>query len=447
VPGTPNTTSSFPRPRLRFTGSTGTSIHSGYLEDLEPNTNVKHEKWVGTYTAYGIAQEMIRDAMVKRGEDSIVDPLVAANWGFEPASSSELDVEIADFATWAFLECVPWHRVLSHLIRSYCRYGTAMMEMVEASANMPPSRFARHPNRTQGTAYVPANFLQIPIRTISRWHPKKSNPMQMRGIEQWQIGGDIGDTQERWISSKRLIRATWEQEGSDYTGHAVMRSAYFPWKTKKILTLVENMRHEKAHMGTPTLSLPEHETDEDTKAAAIEILQAIRANDKGYLLLPYGYEFSWSTTDGTTNIHETIERANRDILFPYASSFQMLGQSTSQNASYALGATLEGQYHLSLEKHGRHIEDVFTRGQDGWSPVERIIRLNYGDVEIPRLVARNMPTKNWVLTLPVFNDLAKTGLITRSPKTEEHLRLVMDIPQLEEGIDSTVVQEAVNVGL
>jgi hypothetical protein len=189
------------------------------------------------------------------------------------------------------------------------------------------------------------------------------------------------------------------------------------------------MSHERQHMGTPTIRLPETANDDDIDAAA-QILGAMRSNEKGFLVLPHGFDFKWEVPAGEgTDIHATIERMNRDIAINVGAGFMLLGLQGG-SGSYALASSQQGQFEIGLETDARFITACINQGVDGWSPIERLTQMNYGtEVAVPRLTVRNMPTRDWTKSLPVLNQLALSGLVVADDSTEDFIRDVMRIPK------------------
>ena len=108
----------------------------------------------------------------------------------------------------------------------------------------------------------------------------------------------------------------------------------------------------------------------------------------------------------------------------------LLGKQGTDHGSRALAQTQAGQYALSLDVHGAFHEDVINGGLDGWSIIERLVRLNYGaDVALPQLVVRNMPTVDWMAVLPVLFKGVECGAIKPDFALDVFSRRVTRAPQ------------------
>ncbi len=408
-------------------GGAGTRIFQGVLEDLDPNYEVRGTRWYGNGSQLGFADQMMRDGHVRSSVSYITDPIMAAIWAFKPASKSDIDREIADACAWAFLERLDWGETLEKIFK-YFTHGVSVLEMTDDMRPIPQSRFPLHPGR--GVGVVPTGFHQRLASTIRRWNQSTIDPTKLASVEQYIPGSDTEKAGSRVIPGDRLLRWTWDQDGANFTGFAPLRSCFGAWKTKQLLWVIEGMRHERQALGIPVLSEPENPSDEDLERAATA-LAAIRAHEKGYMQLPHGYTLEWSTTAaGTgTNIRETIECCNRDIAINSKAGFMLLGQTTSQNGSYALANTQEGQYQIGLVRHAAFVCRVMNRGSDGWSPVERFVRLNYGnEVQLPRLVARNLPTTDWSKIATTLASLVEKNVITVDDDLEFYMREALNLP-------------------
>src|SRR5262249_39093754 len=131
----------------------------------------------------------------------------------------------------------------------------------------------------------------------------------------------------------------------------------------------------------------------------------------------------------SANIGAAIERCNKDIAVNVSCGYMLLGL-TGSTGSYALGTTQQTQHHLTVETHARKVADTLSVGTDGWSPAERLVRLNYGpDVAMPHCQALNLPTRNWAeVAKTVFNKI-QVGGITADDQLEEFIREAIQLPR------------------
>ena len=415
-----------PAPRPRIVGVTGTQIHAGRIADLDQNTEVRDEKWIGTPGHIGIADKMVRDPVVNRSHASLIGPLVDAFWDVDAASESPLDLEIADFVSHNLFERVSWARFVEQVL-TFIRYGVSLFEQTDELQPISTTRFPLHPGRGRGL--VLTGLHHRPAPTIYEWVPNARNAAQLALLRQWSTGSDTETGGVVEIPASRLLRFTWEQEGANFRGFAPARAQYGAWKAKLVFLVLEMIKHEKAHVPTPVITLPDAQTaGEDEIAEAEAILVAYRSHEKGYVVLPGGYKLDLKTIDGTTDIHETITRLDQYILFPFAANYEVLGQNGT--GSHALAGTQKSTQEIVLARFATFISDTLNIGADGWSLVERLVRANYGrDVALPRIVARSLPTRDWSKVLPHLRTLGEIGMLTPGYTTERFIRDVIAFPQ------------------
>lgn len=414
--------------RSRTAGRVGTQVNNGYLFDEEVNSSLSSSLWYGSPGKPGIAQHMMVDPHVRQAVNLIVDPLCSAKWCFEPASSSALDREVADYCNWVFMERLPWTRILRRIGRGYVSNGFHLEEITDDIIDIPRDRFPQHKGGSRGVAIT--GFYDRPAWTINRFFQRKSDPTQLSAYEQYVVGSDAEPAGFTRVSAKRTLRFTYDQDGGDFTGVSVLRPTYQPWKLKTAFLTIDAIKHERTGVQTPVITLPEGSQDED-KAA--DILAEMRAQEKGFMVLPSGYVFEWTggSEDDTSNLEAAIARCNVDIAVSVSAGFMLLGLSGS-HGSFALGEAQRGPYHLTIDSHARFVEYVFNIGFDGWSPVERLVRQNYGEkVGIPRLKACNLPTRDWIkVSETVFKGIL-AGAITADDKLEAELRRSMELGPLD----------------
>lgn len=415
-------------PRPSPVGGTGTQLFGGFLDDLDQNPELRGSKWYGESGTIGVAGRMMRDGHVRRSFAALTKPIRAAVWDIKAASSSDIDREIADYVRWNLFEStIKWDQVLRGA-QYHLRDGFSLLEVTDDVVSVPKDRFPLHPGQGSGIAIT--GFHQRPACTVHRWLQSKANTAQIDGIEQWLAGSDNEPLGTVTIPADRLLRFTYEQEGASYAGFSALRSAYGAWKTKLSFLVLDAIRNERMAVGTPRITLPE-EAGEEEIAVAQTILAEMRSHEKGYLILPFGFEFKWETAaaaDQAAAIATCIERCNRDIAFNVGAGFMLLGIS-GDTGSFALATTQQGQYQIELDTEARFLSDVFNSGSDGWSPIERIVRLNYGsDAALPRIVVRNMPTRDWSKIMPVVHNMITSGGIWVDEPFRGHVREVLGLP-------------------
>jgi hypothetical protein len=260
----------------------------------------------------------------------------------------------------------------------------------------------------------------------------QTSTSQIDGIVQQIYGSDAEQVGFPTIPADRIIRWTWDQDGANFEGFPILRSAYAPWKMKIAFQTLSAMKHERCALPVPVAIASDNAADDDVDAVE-KILEEMRANARGYLVLDNGWSFKWegATAHDGSNIEAAISQCNQDIAFNVSAAFMLLGL-TGKSGSYALGSTQQGKYHLAELAHARFISAGWNLGYDGWSPVERYVRLNYGDaVSIPTIMVRNLPTANWADRIPLMINAANVGLVRRDGRTENAIREALEFDDFD----------------
>lgn len=420
-----------PTVRLRRISGTGSQILQGVLVGLDPNPQLRGELWRGTPGRPGIAQRMMTEARVGQSVSYRTAPLSSATWRFRPASKSPRDREAADYASWAFLEQLPWASSVERIVGDYSTFGFSLSEMTDDYRPVPTDRFPLHPGGGRGI--VPTGLHEVPCNTVKRWHQKKDSPSQLESVVQYLPGSDVETAGEVTIPADRLLRWSRKQTGANFEGIPMLRGAFAAWKMKTAFRTIAAIKHERRGVGTPVAIAGENATDADIDAVELA-LAGMRANEKGELVLPNGWTFTWEggSQSDETNIEAAISACDQEFAVNASAGFMELGLTTN-SGSYALGSTQQGHYHLSIVGDSRFLSEGFNLGFDGTSPVKRIIQLNYGeDVGVPVLEARNLPTSNWSERIPLLINATNVGLITPDEPLEDELRQALEFDPHDE---------------
>lgn len=87
------------------------------------------------------------------------------------------------------------------------------------------------------------------------------------------------------IPSERLVRFTFRQEGDNYEGVSLLRSAYKHRRYKDQLYKFDAVKHERQSVGIPVIYPASGAKDTDLDIAQ-DIVENIRANESGGIIMP-----------------------------------------------------------------------------------------------------------------------------------------------------------------
>ena len=406
-------------------GSFGPIRLQGVTSDLrEHNPEAQAENWFGSPSQIGAAEKLRRDAYAQRAVQGVVGPLVQSFWDVEPASESALDTEIARFVERnLFSGMFSWIQALERAAQ-YLWDGFSILEWIERVGPVDRDLFPLHPGRGSGVWL--ADLAPRPAWSITALHPRPDNGAHL--LEAWQYTSQ--DATFTRIPGDRALRFVFEGGSDKLYGFAPCRPMFGPHRAKVLLVALEMVQHERAHVGLPQLvsDAGVQIEDEDLNAAEL-MMQRIRSNEQAYAIPTPGQKIEYVTTKGTTDVHQSIEAKNREILMALAANHEALGSSTS-SGSYALAGVQKSVRELVVEHHGSLIADTLNHGRDGWSPVARIVTSNYGPrAALPRVVLRSTPLRNTQALGELVEKLGNAGALTLGADTEEFLREASGLPQ------------------
>lgn len=414
-------------------GGAGTSIFGGKIDDLDPNLNVR-DNWLDDLNGtWGLAKKMMLDGYVGQAVEGVTDTIYGADHDFEPGDDSPLAREVAEFCRHAFIERLNWTRLLESALY-YLRDGVSLIESTDDVRVVSADRFPNHPQ--PGAAILYTDFQHRPAGTIDKWVQNKQDPTKLSSVTQYIHGSDVEQSGYRDIPvANKILRFTWMQEAANFLGNAPLRRAFGAWYRKVHLVAIAMIAHERHHIGIPTVVWNEQALNlaEDEIEKVKTMLLNMRAHEKSFMLLPPGVkDFNFKSAAGGTDIENAIKEANYEIMHTFAGGWQLLG-SGGGNGSYALAQTQQGRPNVVTHRHIDFIDDVFNHGADGWSPVERLVVLNYGpNAPIPRKVTRNIPTVDYKEIAKTLPTLIASNIIRPDERLEEVVRKWMLLPARDE---------------
>lgn len=421
-------------------GASATVNLSGRISDLEESPDAKRDAWVGSATSRGTAARMAIDGIVRRCHGSIDIPIRRALIDVEAASEDPLHEEQADFVRWALLERGAFWDDFARRALLKLRDGVRFFEVTDDAVDLPPGRFPNHPGKTSGVAFT--GFHDRPPYSIKRTFARKDCDAELESLEQWIFTGD-GKLGVIPISADRILRITHEQEGGNFWGNPLWRSAMAGWKVKRTLLVLLAIKHERGAVPVPILELPQSPLASEVDEAE-EMLALLNSRERGFMTLPNGYKLEWSEFGKGTNIEEALAFCDRQIAFPFGAGFLLQGASGEAAGNFAVSYTLEGQHELIVETEANALCNALTHGCDGWSPVRRLIDLNYGAQHpSPTVVVRNLPTTDWSAAVPAIERLISVDAMRPDKRMRNFLRKVLRLPREDTDAEKATVASPV----
>jgi hypothetical protein len=265
-------------------------------------------------------------------------------------------------------------------------------------------------------------------------------------IKQGTITGPNGTWVETTIPRDKLILFVNEQEGANYRGVSILRSAYKHWYYKENLYKVDAIAKEKRALGVDVGTLKSGNPDKAKHKDELEsALMTLHAAEKQFFIEDEdGFSYRMETggdrvADAMPSIEHHDLRIIRSILVEF------LGMGAGSTGSLAMHKDKSAFFLMVLEAICDYIAGVWTT-----EFLRPWVDLNWIVKEYPRFKYSRLDTRTVGEIADAVSKLVTAGVITPDEGLEDELRVLADLPErvVENaiGVDPTVV-EAVETAL
>lgn len=384
-------------------GATGTPIFGGFLRELgEYNPELQGLE------AYRVYERMRRgDGQVAATLMAIKLPIRSAEWTIqEPDKATPVEKEATEFVRSCLMEELDLDFILRNALLML-DFGAAVHEDVYYLSGQQV--------RLQKCAP------RLPL-TFYRWICENDSDNLVALEQMGYRGGEYIVTQ---IPVDKMSLFTYNQEGANFTGQALLRPMYQHWFIKSNLYKIEAIAAERNGMGVPNIAMGTQAKNED-RLAAIDWLRSVATNQSTGLLLPDGWKFALSGVVGMTHDpQKAIEHHNSMISMCGLAQFMNLGQG-ERGGSRALGTTMSDFFYLGLQSTANHVGRVISN-----TTVKRLCDLNFtGLKSYPRLVPQQILSIKLESVVDALSKLGSPGIdmVRDDDELEAYLRQRMGLP-------------------
>lgn len=381
-------------------GDSGTHKFSGIITGEEYNFDLVGRK------ALKVWEQMRRsDASVGASLKAIKYPIKATKFFTAPASEDDPDIEISNFVHWNLFSRLKWKKVLGEIL-TYLEMGYAIFEMV---------------------------FEVEVVDGVERVVLTKLGFRKQTGLESWQAGPDMpgitfrkSDGKSVGIPLDKLIVFTNEQEGDNYEGVSILRTAYKHWFYVDKFDQIDALGHERHSLGVPKIKYPRTATDPEREAAR-ETVRNLRANEQSFIEEPEGWEilFMDMQSHSLKDIGPSIDRHDRQITKNVLAQFLELGSSGASG-----GRAVSEDQHILLNQS---IESVLDYIADTLGyVVKTLVDLNFTVDQYPTIKHGDVNQKDVKALADAVEKFVKAGVITPTEADEDHVRQLIEFPKLSD---------------
>lgn len=358
-------------------------------------------------------------------------------WSVEPASTSDADVEAAEFLESCMHDMdMSWANTISEIL-SMLTYGFSFHEIVYKVRRGPEESSSRYKSKYSDGRI---GWRRLPIRSqqsLHEWTFNKEGDV----VAFVQMAEPDFKIVSIPMSKGLLFRTRISRDNPE--GKSLLRNAYRPWFFKKHFEEIEGIGIERDLAGFPVLKAPQdmdlwNEEDERMvalRARAEELVSSVRRDSEEGILLPYGWELTLLSSGSSRqiNIGETIDRYDNRIAITMLSDIILIGNNKA--GSFALADTKQSMLAAALQAQLQNIADVFNN-----KAVPDLFSYNHfpGVTAHPKIVPGQIQT-------PSLKELALVlramGLnIAGDMQLQNYLRHILGMPDLDQETFETVYQ-------
>lgn len=421
----------FPRKGDARRRETNTSLNAKGSIEVPPNALAELGSSTATtlrdvVPALGSRQNAFKQFELMSSNDAAVDvslragkaPVLGADFFMQPFSADQADLEISEFVRFNLFEGMtsPFLSVMDDILRMY-EYGHSLLEPVFEPRQWSPTRTGA--NRRNYTM----------LRKLSIRHPTTIKEYLYddnggpAGVVQTAIMAN-GSTKDIEIPIDKLIIFTLNKRGGDVTGRSILRTSYKHWYYKDHLYNIDAIQKERHALGIPRVALPMGYTDGD-KAAAIELVQNVRANEEAGFVQPPGYVMDFVKPEGgLVDVMKSIEHHNGMIMLNVMVQFLLLGIQDAGGGGRATSGSHQNMYEKALRSIGQNICQAFNLYL-----IPKLVGYNFDTDRFPKLQVRNIGEgKDIQMWASAMSNLISQEAITVDLETEQWIRQQVDMP-------------------
>lgn len=402
------------RPDKNATSELGGSGYVSFGQAIDPgehNADLKGSKGIGIYD------------QMRRSDAQVRATLLALKL---PLYSTKFHAYADDERVQEFLQANVMHRWrqrLTHMLTSI-EFGNAVLEKVHEVKD--------------GQVWLKKLGFRRQVTIDEYLDPETDEGAP--GIKQ-SITTKGGGYKTVEIPGSKIVHLAIDQEGDNYRGISVLRSAYPHWYIKQNVYKVDAIGIERHAVGVPTAWEPENGVSDDDRDEVDEMLENYRAGAQAYMRFPHGWEFEISGSgdgsryDPMPTIKHHDEMIARNILAMW------LSLGTTESGSRALGESMIEFFVFVLEHFAELICETVKRDimtdlvcWNFGDPMNYNFGLRYDDLDIG--------IGQWLAES--LEKLTNSKIITPDQPLEDHIRSTFNLPEHDPDTARSVESKPVN---
>lgn len=395
-------------------------------------TDIRGENFYEEYLAtlrgakgYAIYDQMRRsDYKVQQALRVLYTPILSAKFEFVPKDENDEEQRKQVLYKNNYYKKYPvknWNSILTEVL-GMLPFGFSMFEPYQHVVDDPEL----------GKIWTLKDMGYIKQKTIQKWNIKEA---EIEKIRQLYYGDE---TIDKWIDGESLICFTNQQEGDNFEGISVIRSAYGCYIRKDLYLKLDMIGAEKMSVGTPIFYVPKGMINNPVEKAYIESIgQAYAGHQKAYILLPDELkDGGFDIKEGKYNsvaIAKSIRREDTAILDLILASFLEIGTGKSGG-----NAQNDGQMQLFLNSLLATAEYIADKLSD---KAHKDYVFNFGEPEVRCDQKVSGIAKDDAKTaMEIIRGYLQTGAIRADDTLEVRLRKDLELPNKDKATERVLSQ-------
>lgn len=285
-------------------------------------------------------------------------------------------------------------------------------------------------------AFVVAKLGERLQRTLWEWHPRTDDPSVLDHIVQRPLDGKTPEPIK--LYGNRIMVFTHEQEGDDWRGVSVLRSAWKPYFEKLELENMEAIGLERT-AGLPVVYPPKNASEAQV-ASVEDAVKKMRQGENVYIIMPgpkaqtsgsaNAEPEGWLIEDlaikgqgeGESGMDKAILRKEATLARNVFAEFMRLGHANV--GARSTGETQSDPYYLALTALANYVAEVFSNAL-----IRPLVEWNYDVQRFPKLRFGKIQAQALATVAEAVSELLNAGGIEATPELEGWLRKTLDAPE------------------
>lgn len=349
-----------------------------------------------------------------------------AEWSVKEASSSDVDVEAAEFVTSCMYDMEEtWSDFISEVL-SFLTYGWSYHEIVYKR------RMGNTRNPETKSKYTDGliGWRKLPIRSQDTlWEWKYDDKDNLIGLIQCAPP----NYEQVFIPIEKALHFKTKSRKGNPEGRSILRNSYRNWYFKRRIQEIEGIGIERDLAGLPVLEAPEgvdiwSDDYKEELAKAEKIVRSVRRDEREGIVLGNGWKFTLTSTGGRRQFDtsQIIERYDTRMAMTVLADFVLLGHQ--KVGSFALSSDKTELFGVALGAFLDLICEVFNN-----QAIPRLIDINgdhfKGITDYPELIHGDIETQDLSKLGEFVSKMVGIGAITPDEGMEDYLRMAADLPE------------------